>query len=170
MDILKFLNKAEYLEVINLKDTIFNIGFCIGIVKYLTTERPRDESTQNIMSAISCGLFNGIRIVLLSAFVPVHLRIVVPIMDSCFLFAKLFGPYWQRLYVASKQAVLLFPGVCMQVGSSCRKLSKSMSRAHIKYNQSGIDLEQGRYVGVCAEDRFCRIKIPITKIGSAHMD
>ena len=167
MDILKLLNETEYLEVINLKDTIFNIGFCIGIVKYLTVERPRDESAQNIMGAISCGLFNGIRIVLLSAFVPVHLRIVVPIMDSCFLFAKLLGPYCQRLHVTSKQVAMLFPGICMLVGSSCRRLSKIMTQGREMPHQSNvhIDLEQGG-----AEDRCCRIRLPISKIGSTHMD
>jgi uncharacterized membrane protein len=68
-------------------ELIFNIGFCIGLIKYILIEH--NDSIQ-LFNAVSYGLFNGITTTIIASFVYPKLRILIPILDIICIIIKLF--------------------------------------------------------------------------------
>lgn len=76
------VNYGSQPTVFSTTDWTFSIAFCVGVIKYLIFGYRRDvDDSVRMYNAVSHGLLNSIRIVLLSAFVPAPLRILIPTAD-----------------------------------------------------------------------------------------
>lgn len=114
----------------SIDDLTFSIAFCIGIIRYLSfTYRRNEEDSVEMYNAISQGMLNAIRIILLSSFVPIPIRIIVPMADLIGVLIQLAIRWQNRKMRGYNSEKKMYCGICNL--PNCSKY-REMERVHVE--------------------------------------
>jgi hypothetical protein len=122
---LSIITELKFMESIDLKDVIFGIGFCIGVIKYIAYEYKYNREESQLFNAVSYGVLCGIRIVLISSFVPDMLRGLVPTIEVVVFVMRAFTKKKYRIRDLDIEQGRRHP-------PEYRRLNEEMSHVHIE--------------------------------------